>query len=152
MAKIGIEVTLDAKPKAQHFPIAKGGESDFYMLGWGVPTFDSHYIFNYLVHTQTDKRGSWNPTVFSNSNVDNMIVSLESETDLKARDGTIAKIWEAVQESQMYLPIHNQVLNWGMTNNIEFNIEETPNRSLMDGQEILDGQNFIKTSPHHIIV
>ena len=123
MAKIGIEVTLDAKPKAQHFPIAKGGESDFYMLGWGVPTFDSHYIFNYLVHTQTDKRGSWNPTGFSNSNVDNMIVSLESETDLKARDGTIAKIWEAVQESQMYLPIHNQVLNWGMTNNIEFDVQ-----------------------------
>ena len=50
MARIGVNVTLDAKPKAQHFPIAKGGEAPFYMLGWGVPTFDSHYIFNYLVH------------------------------------------------------------------------------------------------------
>ncbi len=36
MAQIGINVTLDAKPMAQHFPIAKGGESDFYMLGWGA--------------------------------------------------------------------------------------------------------------------
>ena len=123
MGQIGIDVTLDAKPKAQHFPIAKGGEADFYMLGWGVPTFDSHYIFNYLVHTQTDKRGSWNPTGFSNSDVDAMIVSLESETDLGARDGTIAKIWEAVQDAQMYLPIHNQVLNWGMAKNIKFDVQ-----------------------------
>ena len=123
MAQIGIDVILDAKPKAQHFPIAKGGEADFYMLGWGVPTFDSHYIFNYLVHTQTDDRGSWNPTGFSNSMVDAMIVSLESETDLNVRDGTISKIWKAVQESQMYLPIHNQVLNWGMAKKIEFDVQ-----------------------------
>ncbi len=123
MGQIGINVTLDAKPKAQHFPIAKGGEADFYMLGWGVPTFDSHYIFNYLVHTQTDKRGSWNPTGFSDSTVDGMIVSLESETNLDTRDGTIAKIWKAIQDSQMYLPIHNQVLNWGMTKNINFDVQ-----------------------------
>ncbi len=123
MGQIGIDVTLDAKPKAQHFPIAKGGEADFYMLGWGVPTFDSHYIFNYLVHTQTEKRGSWNPTGFSDSSVDEMIVSLESETNLDMRDDTISKIWDAVQNAQMYLPIHNQVLNWGMANNIKFDVQ-----------------------------
>jgi len=128
MAKIGITVTLDAKPKAQHFPIAKGGEADFYMLGWGVPTFDSHYIFNYLVHSQTNDRGSWNPTGYSNADVDAMIVSLESETDLTKRDDTIAKIWAAVQVAQMYLPIHNQVLNWGMRKDIMFDVqpEDTP--------------------------
>ncbi len=123
MAQIGINVTLDAKPKAQHFPIAKGGEADFYMLGWGVPTFDSHYIFNYLVHTQTDDRGSWNPTGYSNAEVDAMIVSLESETDLSKRNDTISKIWANVQDAQMYLPIHNQVLNWGMRSGIEFDVQ-----------------------------
>ena len=123
MAQIGIDVTLDAKPKAQHFPIAKGGQSDFYMLGWGVPTFDSHYIFNFLVHTQTENRGSWNPTGYSNADVDAMIVSLESETDLAKRDATIAKIWAEVQKAQMYLPVHNQVLNWGMKGNIDFAVQ-----------------------------
>jgi peptide/nickel transport system substrate-binding protein len=123
MGQIGIKVNLDAKPKAQHFPIAKGGDSDFYMLGWGVPTFDSHYIFNYLVHTQTQDRGSWNPTGYSDPKVDKMIESLESETNLDKRNETIAKIWSAVQEAQMYLPIHNQVLNWGMKNNINFEVQ-----------------------------
>lgn len=123
MGQLGINVTLDARPKAQHFPYIKGGDSDFYMLGWGVPTFDSHYIFNFLVHTQTGNRGSWNPTGYSNSDVDAMIVSLESETDLAKRNETIGKIWDAVQEAQMYLPIHNQVLNWGMRDDISFDVQ-----------------------------
>jgi peptide/nickel transport system substrate-binding protein len=93
------------------------------MLGWGVPTFDSHYIFNFLVHTQTENRGSWNPTGFSNADVDAMIVSLESETNLNKRDETIAKIWAEVQTAQIYLPIHNQVLNWGMSENINFDVQ-----------------------------
>ncbi|MBB26088.1 MAG: peptide ABC transporter substrate-binding protein [Geminicoccus sp.] len=123
MGQIGINVTLDARPKAQHFPFIKEGNSDFWMLGWGVPTFDSHYIFNYLLHTNIGSRGSWNPTGFSNAEVDAMIVSLESETDLAARDATIAKIWEIVQAEQVHLPIHNQVLNWGMSENINFDVQ-----------------------------
>ena len=123
MGQIGIKVTLDTKPKAQHFPFIKGGDSDFYMLGWGVPTFDSHYIFNFLVHTKTGDRGSWNPTGYSDPAVDAMIVSLESETDLAARNATIAKIWAVIQAQQMYLPIHNQVLNWGMKDKIDFAVQ-----------------------------
>ena len=93
------------------------------MLGWGVPTFDSHYIFNYLLHTNGGSRGSWNPTGFSNADVDAMIVSLESETDLAVRDATIAKIWDIVQAEQVHLPIHNQVLNWGMSEGINFDVQ-----------------------------
>ena len=65
LGQIGIKVNLDAKPKAQHFPLITNRETDFYMLGWGVPTFDSEYIFNFLVHTTTDKYGSWNGTGYS---------------------------------------------------------------------------------------
>ena len=123
MGQIGINVTLDARPKAQHFPFIKEGNSDFWMLGWGVPTFDSHYIFNYLLHTNIGSRGSWNPTGFSNAEVDEMIVSLESETDLAVRDATIAKIWDIIQAEQVHLPIHNQVLNWGMKDGINFDVQ-----------------------------
>jgi len=123
MAQIGVEVNLIARPKAQHFPLIQNKTSDFYMLGWGVPTFDSHYVFNFLVHTTTDDRGSWNNTGYSNADVDAMIVSLESETDLSARDETIGKIWAAVQEEQIYLPVHNQVLNWGMKDGINFDVQ-----------------------------
>lgn len=119
LAQIGIRVQLDAKPKAQHFPLISNHETDFYMLGWGVPTYDSEYIFNFLVHTKGEKYGSWNGTRFSNPDVDSMIVSLASETNLDARNQTIADIWQVVQDETLYLPIHHQVLNWGMANKVD---------------------------------
>ncbi|MGX0879747.1 peptide/nickel transport system substrate-binding protein [Roseovarius sp. MBR-154] len=126
--QIGITVNLDAKPKAQHFPLISSGGTDFYMLGWGVPTYDSEYIFNFLVHTRGEERGSWNGTGYSNPDLDAKIVSLSSETDLDKRNATIAEIWNTVQDEVLYLPIHHQVLNWGMKENvgIEVSPEDDP--------------------------
>ncbi|MBX2881780.1 MAG: ABC transporter substrate-binding protein [Granulosicoccus sp.] len=123
MGKIGIKANLVAQSKAQHFPLISGKETDFYLLGWGVPTFDSEYVFNFLVHSTTEDRGSWNASRFSDANVDSMIQSLGSEVDLDKRNATIADIWSKVQEEQIYLPIHNQVLNWGMKSTIEFPVQ-----------------------------
>ncbi|GAW33177.1 periplasmic dipeptide transport protein precursor [Roseovarius sp. A-2] len=126
--QIGITVNLDAKPKAQHFPLISSGGTDFYMLGWGVPTYDSEYIFNFLVHTRGEERGSWNGTGYSNPDLDAKIASLASETDLDKRNATIAEIWNTVQDEVLYLPIHHQVLNWGMKENvgIEVSPEDDP--------------------------
>ncbi|WP_306007110.1 ABC transporter substrate-binding protein [Aquicoccus porphyridii] len=128
LAQIGVTVNLDAKPKAQHFPLITNGETDFYMLGWGVPTYDSEYIFNFLVHTRGSDRGSWNGTGYSNPELDEMIVSLSSETDLDKRNATIQAIWDVVQEEQLYIPIHHQVLNWGMAEKVgtEVSPEDDP--------------------------
>lgn len=123
LGRIGIKVNLDAKPKAQHFPLIQKRTTEFYMLGWGVPTFDSAYIFSYLLHTSGEKRGTWNGTGYSNASVDQMIASLDAEVDLAKRDATIAKIWQQVQEDVVYLPIHNQVLNWTMKDNIDFAVQ-----------------------------
>ncbi|MEM1045633.1 MAG: ABC transporter substrate-binding protein [Pseudomonadota bacterium] len=119
LGQIGVTVRLDAKPKAQHFPLINNLETDFYMLGWGVPTYDSEYIFNFLVHTKGDKYGSWNGTRYSNPELDTKIQALASETDLEKRNGMIADIWSVVQEEVLYLPIHHQVLNWGMSDKVE---------------------------------
>ncbi|MEM7561433.1 MAG: ABC transporter substrate-binding protein [Pseudomonadota bacterium] len=121
--RIGVTVNLDSKPKAQHFPLIKNKETDFYMLGWGVPTFDSEYIFNFLAHTTTDKLGSWNGTRYTNPDLDTKIVSLASETDQDTRNGTIADIWGTLQDEIIYLPIHHQILNWGMNDGIDFPVQ-----------------------------
>ncbi len=128
LAQIGVTVNLNAQPKAQHFPLIQNDETDFYMLGWGVPTYDSEYIFNFLVHTRGEERGSWNGTGYSNPDLDAKIVSLASETDLEARNATINDIWTVVQEEALYVPIHHQVLNWGMTEKVgtEVSPEDDP--------------------------
>ena len=134
LAQIGVNVNLDAKPKAQHFPLIANETTDFYMLGWGVPTFDSEYIFNFLVHTKGDERGSWNATGYSNPELDEQIVSLSSETDEEVRSQTIADIWDVVQDETLYLPIHHQVLNWGMADGVqtEVDVEDQPKFKLFE--------------------
>ncbi|MEM7489695.1 MAG: ABC transporter substrate-binding protein [Pseudomonadota bacterium] len=128
MGQIGITVNLNAQSKALHFPLIQNATTDFYLLGWGVPTFDSEYVFNFLVHTKDDERGSWNPTGFSNADLDAKIVSLASETDLEVRNAAIQEIWDVVQEEQLYLPLHHQILNWGMTESVgtEVSPEDQP--------------------------
>ena len=123
LAQIGIRANLVAQTKANHFPLIQNRETDFYMLGWGVPTFDSEYVFNFLVHSQTDDRGSWNGARYSNPEIDEKIKSLASEVDEDARNQTIAEIWQTLQDETIYIPVHNQVLNWGMNETIEFPVQ-----------------------------
>ncbi|WP_171208194.1 MULTISPECIES: ABC transporter substrate-binding protein [unclassified Ruegeria] len=123
LGQIGITVNLDAKPKAQHFPLITDGLTDFYMLGWGVPTYDSEYIFNFLVHGRESDIGTWNGTGFDNDDLDAKIKSLASNTDLDARNKDIADIWRVVQDEQLYIPIHHQVLNWGMAENLAIEVD-----------------------------
>ena len=116
--QIGVTVNLDAKPKAQHFPLLSNLETDFYMLGWGVPTYDSEYIFNFLVHGRGEKYGSWNAVRYNNPELNAKIQSLASNTDLVARNADIKAIWDVVQDEALYIPIHHQVLNWGMAETV----------------------------------
>ncbi len=123
LGQIGVKVNLDAKPKAQHFPLITDSKTDFYMLGWGVPTYDSEYIFNFLVHGRESDIGTWNGTGFDNDELDAKIKSLASNTDLEARNADIAAIWRVVQDEQLYIPIHHQVLNWGMAENLAIEVD-----------------------------
>ena len=123
LGQIGITVNLEAIPKAQHFPKITDGKTDFYMLGWGVPTYDSEYIFNFLVHGRESDIGTWNGTGFDNDDVDMKIKSLASNTNLDARNADIASIWRVIQDEQVYIPIHHQVLNWGMAEGVGIEVD-----------------------------
>lgn len=114
LGQIGIKVTLDARSKSLHFPSIQKKEVDFYLLGWGVPTYDSDYIFSFLYHTQKDKLGGWNGTRYANPAIDAMIATLSTETDIAKRNKKIAEIWSVLQPNLNYIAIHNQVNAWGM--------------------------------------
>ena len=116
LAKIGITVKLVAQPKGPHFTLIQKEppETEFYMVGWGVPTYDSHYVFSFMHQTRDGKDGSWNGSRYSSADLDKKIVSLTTETDLAKRNATIAAIWKQVQEDVVYLPIHHQTLAHAM--------------------------------------
>ncbi len=116
LARIAVKVNLVAQPKGQHFTLIQKQppETEFYMVGWGVPTYDSHYIFSFMYQTRGGKDGTWNATRYSNAEVDKKIVGLTSETDLAKRNATIAEIWKTVSDEVIYLPLHHQTLAHAM--------------------------------------
>jgi len=115
MSQIGIKVSLDAIPKAQHFPKIQNRTSDFYMLGWGVPTLDSHYVFSYLL----DAEGSWNATGYNNPKVNEITKAITTEMDLEKRAEMINEAWNQIKADAPYAPIHHQVIAWGISDQFE---------------------------------
>ncbi len=122
LAQIGIKVDLAARSKTLHFPKLQKKDSSFFLLGWGVPTFDSHYVFSYLVQTPDGKNGTWNFTNYSNPKLDGMINGMLTELDQGKRDKLIRDAWDIVNDEVIYLPLHHQVLNWAMADKLDMPI------------------------------
>lgn len=108
LAQIGIDVTLNAQSKSLHFPLIQNRETDFYMLGWGVPTLDSHYVFDFLYKSD----GTWNATGFADARLDELVAAMAREVDLEKRNAMIQEAWEIAKASNAYLPLHHQVIVW----------------------------------------
>jgi peptide/nickel transport system substrate-binding protein len=119
LGQIGVRANLVSQSKSLHFPLIQKAETDFYLVGWGVPPYDSEYIFTYLYHTRTDKLGGWNAARYSNAEVDKLIVGLSSETNLEKRNGMIARIWQQVTKDQVYIAVHHQVLAHAMKQSLD---------------------------------
>lgn len=123
LGQIGIDVRLDARANSIHFAELQQGELDFYILGWAVPPLDSHYVFDFLLETKTPDTGAWNFTGWSNDEFDNLSRALPTETNLEERNAKIARAWQIAQDDIVYLPVHHQVLNWAVRQDIDFSVQ-----------------------------
>ena len=122
LGRIGIKVQLETQSKTLHFPKIQRGESDFYMLGWGVPTLDSHYVFSFLGATATQGSSSWNFTGYSNKRLDQLSEAMDQELDKAKRDAMIAEAWTLMNGDVPYVPLHHQVIAWAMSKKIDMPI------------------------------
>jgi peptide/nickel transport system substrate-binding protein len=128
LAQIGINVKLEARSKTLHFPKLQKKDSSFYLLGWGVPTLDSHYVFSFLAQTNDGKNGTWNFTGYANPKFDALVNGMVAELDQQKRDKLIAEAWQILNGDMIYLPIHHQVIVWAMSDKLDMPIppNDTP--------------------------
>ena len=131
LAQIGIKVDLQARSKTLHFPKLQKKDSSFYLLGWGVPTLDSHYVFTFLYQTNdaAKKVGGWNYTGYSNPRMDALTDSILKEIDPVKRDQMIAEAWALAVADMPYLPLHHQLIVWSMSDKVTIPIfaNDSPN-------------------------
>lgn len=119
LARIDIRVKLNAMPRATWLPKIQTSDTSMYLLGWGVPTFDSLYTLQSILHTRGQGGdGNWNFSGYSNSKVDAIIDRLKTETDLKKRAELTRDALLLEQADVGHIPLHHQVIPWAMRSNV----------------------------------
>ena len=119
LARIGVTARLESVPKSQHFPKIEQRTTDFYLLGWGVPTLDSEYIFDFLARSD----GPWNATGWADPEFDALVDKIAVETDQEQCVALMHRAWERLKEATVYLPLHHQMITWAMADRIDLPIQ-----------------------------
>lgn len=122
LSQIGLDVSLSSRPLAQHSPRILAGESDFFLMGWGVPTFDSQYTLAALFHSKGEDYGIYNSAGYSNLELDEIIKQVDLEIDEEARDALVDRAWHIIKEDNAYIAVHNQILAYGMRDDIRISV------------------------------
>ncbi len=120
LSQVNIKVKVNAMPRANYFPKIQKMDTSFYMLGWGVPTFDAQYSLQSLLRTRVDKSadGDYNLGRYSNPKVDALIDALKTEIDPKKRAAIAREVTQLHQADVGHIPLHHQVIPWAMRSNV----------------------------------
>ncbi|MEM7777195.1 MAG: ABC transporter substrate-binding protein [Pseudomonadota bacterium] len=145
LAEIGVMATVVAQSKTAHFPLIRSGGADMYLLGWGVPTFDSAYVFEHLFHSRGQTAGSWNGTSYSDPIVDRAIAALDSEINQAKRALIVANLWERLHEEMIYLPLHIQTLSYAMSKDLDIQVDVTNKPRLAFARVLTSGATSRET-------
>ena len=71
LAQVGIQLKVNTLPPGQMFPRIARGETSFYGLSWGVPTYDAMYTLRGIMMSRAKVGGSsWNGGGYSNAAFD----------------------------------------------------------------------------------
>ncbi len=110
LAKIGIKVELDVKPKSIFFPEVDEGILDFYLIGWFDGTFDMGRTYFKLLHSRNEEKGfgGLNGTNFSDPEIDALLDSTANIVDPAERKGALEKLNKMAMDKIAVIPLHYQ--------------------------------------------
>ncbi len=120
LAKIGINLKVNAIPRAQFFPKAQRLEVSMYMLGWGGATTDAYFTLSPVLHSRNNKGdcdfnwGNYKDDVF-----DQLADGSKAEADPKLRQEMINKAMQRMHDEVHTIPLHLQVIPWASRSNVQ---------------------------------
>ncbi|MEM7044497.1 MAG: ABC transporter substrate-binding protein [Pseudomonadota bacterium] len=131
LAKLGLDITLDAVPVSQYWTELREGKFDMYLLGWSPGTFDAEHPIRFLMHTPDPEKklGSWNFGGYSNPAVDDLLPKIQQELDEGARQAMIDEVHGILKDDAVYAPLHVQPLVWAARDSVE--LQQRPDNFLI---------------------
>jgi len=110
LAKVGLKVKLDVKPKSIFFTEVTSQKLSFYLIGWFDGSFDFGRSAEKLLHTvDTDKgMGGYNGARYSNPEFDKKLVASASIVDRDERNKALQELNRMSLEDVSTIPLHYQ--------------------------------------------
>ena len=121
LAHIGVKVNLVAETKATYFPKVLSRDTSFYLLGWTPGTYDSHNPLFALMSTPGRGRaGPVQPRAATPTRAWTSSRGADRLRDRPAkRQAMISEAFKIHADDIGHIPLHQQMLTWGMKKNIE---------------------------------
>ncbi|MEO1105248.1 MAG: ABC transporter substrate-binding protein, partial [Pseudomonadota bacterium] len=114
LARVGIEATVNATPRAVYFPAQSGREYSLMMNGWGSLTGEASYILSSMVHTKDDDGsfGVFNHFDYSNPEIDALVKEALGTIDEDKRKALLEEAMGLTMNDLMAIPIVNLSAIW----------------------------------------
>lgn len=125
LAKVGIRVKLDVKPKSIFFPEVNQGKLPFYLIGWFDGAYDLGRTYSKLAHTRDKERGygELNGAAYSDAMIDKLLEASFQMGDLRERKKALENLNKvAMEEKILWIPLHYQANTYAVqkAKNIHF--------------------------------
>jgi peptide/nickel transport system substrate-binding protein len=129
-ARAGLDVKVEALPRAQFFPKALKLDVSAYIWGWGSDSPDAIFTLKPVLHGRDAARGigSNNNGNYHNAELDTLIDAIGTEMDAAKRQEMIDRAVGIVQDQVLVIPLHRQVIPWASRAGVQ--VVHRPNNSL----------------------
>ncbi len=113
LTQVGIRVQLNLMPNNLFTPKIRRLESSFYVLSWGVPTFDASYTLRAIMASRSlGGAASWNLGGWSNPEFDAMVARMDNELDPAARRAIMLAMHRLHNADVGHLPLYHMMIPW----------------------------------------
>ncbi len=112
LARIGIEVTVNAIPKAQFFKEERAANCSFFLLGWTNGNGDGIGTFDHLLHTYDTAKnlgGANTSNAYSNLELDRISEASYGEFDPVKREEMLKQAVRIAMADLPQIPLHFQM-------------------------------------------
>jgi peptide/nickel transport system substrate-binding protein len=119
-ARIGVQVKVNAMPRALYFPKLEKLDTSMYLLGWGGAITDAETTLTPVLRPRgAGGVGFYNIGNYKDAKLEELAAASSQEPDPARRAELVKAAFRAHDEQVHHIPLHRQVIPWAMRRNIE---------------------------------
>ncbi len=120
LARIGVQVTVEAETKSLYFTRILRRDTSFYLLGWSSATGDALGVLQALAATPgAGGVGQWNLGGWSHPGFDDLLARAATEVDEPRRSALLREAAKIHSDDVGHIPLHQQHTTWGARAGVE---------------------------------